>query len=433
MSEKSGLSLLEKMSFGAGGIGWNLLQMTVVSWIIFYYTSGGDLPLLISPVVAGGAMLGGRIIDAIADPAIGHWSDVVRTRWGRRIPFLVFGTPALILTFLFMWYPPIASQSIWNFVYLLTLLSSFWFFFTVYVNPYIALLPQIVGDDAERVDLGIYFTVGMGVGIGAATVGVPFLIEQFGYKLMAIIVSGIVIIPLLMPSIGLSEDKKRKKGESGEAKGLVFKDALKETLQSKSFQIFLPTVFLIYASWNTLLTVLPFIVTVLVQGSEGMVSTVMLAALPSALVALVTVQKLSRSWGKKKLFLIGLGLTAVVSLLFSIIGLLPFIPPLYLAMIAAGIFGFPVVIFFTVENAVLGEIVDEDEKETGYRREGMFSGIRGLATKAGIGFAVFSSTALMEYFGYTVDNPLGIRLVGVLLAILAIIGIFIFRKFPLEE
>lgn len=433
MSEESGLPIFEKASYGVGATGWNLLQMTVVSWVVFYYSSGNELPLLISPVLAGGAMLVGRIIDAVADPAIGHWSDVIRTRWGRRIPFLLFGTPALILSFVFMWYPPIASQSIWNFVYLMAFLSSFWLFFTVYVNPYIALLPQIVSDDAERVSLGIWYTVGMGVGIGVATVGVPFLIEQFGYKLMSIIISAIVIIPLFMPSLSLSEDEKWKSGGSGEAKGLVFKDALKETLKSKPFQIFLPTVFLVYAAWNTLLMLLPFVVTVLVQLSEGMVSTVMLAAAPSALVALFTVQKLSKRWGKKKLFLIALGLTTIVSLLFSIVGLIPFIPPLYHAMIAAGIFGFPVVIFFTVENAVLGEIVDDDEKETGHRREGMFSGIRGLATKAGIGFAVFSSTVLMEYFGYTVDNPLGIRFVGVLLATLCIIGIFIFRKFPIDE
>ncbi len=433
MSEKAGLSQLEKASFGAGGIGWNLLQMTIVSWIIFYYTSGSGLPVLTTPILAGAAMLGGRIIDAITDPAIGHWSDVIRTRWGRRIPFLIFGTPALVLSFLFMWYPPIASQSIWNFVYLLTLLSSFWLFFTAYVNPYIALLPQIISDDAERVDLGRWLTIGMGVGIGVATVGVPFLIEQFGYRIMALIVSGIVIIPLLMPAIGLSEDEKWKKGESGEAKGLVFKDALKETLKNKSFQIFLPTVFLIYAAWNTLLTILPFVVDVLVQGSEATVSIAMIAGLPSALLALLTVQKLSEKWGKKRLFLIGLALTAVVAVLFSIVGLVPSIPPLYLTMIATGIFGFPVVIFFSVENAVLGDIADDDEKKTGYRREGMFSGIRGLATKAGIGFAVFLSTVLMQYFGRTVENPLGIRLVGVLLATLCIIGILIFRNFPIEE
>ena len=37
------------------------------------------------------------IWDAIIDPFIGHWSDTLRSRWGRRKPFLVLASPFILV------------------------------------------------------------------------------------------------------------------------------------------------------------------------------------------------------------------------------------------------------------------------------------------------------------------------------------------------
>jgi Na+/melibiose symporter-like transporter len=59
------------------------------------------------PLATLGLLLGaGRVLDAVDDPAIGHWSDVTRSRWGRRLPFVVAGTPPLALLFVLVWLPP---------------------------------------------------------------------------------------------------------------------------------------------------------------------------------------------------------------------------------------------------------------------------------------------------------------------------------------
>jgi GPH family glycoside/pentoside/hexuronide:cation symporter len=45
-------------------------------------------------------------IDALDNPIYGFFSDRTRTRWGRRRPWLVIGTPLLVLCFIAFYSPP---------------------------------------------------------------------------------------------------------------------------------------------------------------------------------------------------------------------------------------------------------------------------------------------------------------------------------------
>ena len=47
----------------------------------------------LSLIVVGWLLWATRISDAVTDPWIGYWSDRIRTRWGRRKPFVLLGTP----------------------------------------------------------------------------------------------------------------------------------------------------------------------------------------------------------------------------------------------------------------------------------------------------------------------------------------------------
>ena len=48
------------------------------------------------PLAAVGAMIASsRIFDVVTDPVIGILSDRIKTRWGRRKPWLAVGTPFL--------------------------------------------------------------------------------------------------------------------------------------------------------------------------------------------------------------------------------------------------------------------------------------------------------------------------------------------------
>ncbi|MFH1537572.1 MAG: MFS transporter, partial [bacterium] len=104
---KSNLSMLQKIMYSMGNMGGNFLNLLFTMWITKFYCppTGEGLRLLNIRWVTN-AILAGRVVDGIADPPIGYMSDRARTRWGRRIPFILFGGLPLCLVFFLLWAPP---------------------------------------------------------------------------------------------------------------------------------------------------------------------------------------------------------------------------------------------------------------------------------------------------------------------------------------
>ena len=69
-------------------------------------------PLLLGPieldprVFVGVLLTAGHLIEAFDNPIIGWWSDRTRSRWGRRLPFVLFATSVVKKGLPSVWAPP---------------------------------------------------------------------------------------------------------------------------------------------------------------------------------------------------------------------------------------------------------------------------------------------------------------------------------------
>ncbi len=90
-------------------------------------------------------------------PAVGAWSDNVRTRIGRRLPFILVGAPIGALAFIFL---PLASSLFLFFLAALFLLLAM----AVWRTPVVALMPDITPSEHRSVANGIINLMG---GLGA--------------------------------------------------------------------------------------------------------------------------------------------------------------------------------------------------------------------------------------------------------------------------
>ncbi len=58
-----------------------------------FYADDLGIPL----AAVGGAIAASRLLDVVTDPLIGSLSDRLHTRWGRRKPWPIVGTPLFLL------------------------------------------------------------------------------------------------------------------------------------------------------------------------------------------------------------------------------------------------------------------------------------------------------------------------------------------------
>ena len=119
---KARLPLGNKLLFSADHIGLQAIGYFRQQWVLFFLAPPAlegmrrvpDVSLvglnIDARVLAGCLIFAGRFIDAFTDPLIGWWTDRTRSRWGRRIPFILFSTPFYALFAGLVWfYPPRAA------------------------------------------------------------------------------------------------------------------------------------------------------------------------------------------------------------------------------------------------------------------------------------------------------------------------------------
>ncbi len=261
----SKLTLAQKLMYSSGYLGIMLINTSLMWAMYFYAPPGGSLKPLLPIKLFALAMLGGRIFDALTDSLIGHWSDRTRSRWGRRVPFIVFASLPLFISFVLIWMPPSKEVSILNFVWAAGIISLFFFFFTCVIVPYLALLPEIAEGSRERINLsalqGLFSIVGLGIGM----IGSSFLIGWKGFRWMSVIVGLVALISFYLPVIAVREKSRGGRREDlvggRESPALKLKEALVETFKNKPFLSFIAGSLFFWFGFYTILANAPYLVT----------------------------------------------------------------------------------------------------------------------------------------------------------------------------
>src|SRR5690606_18018393 len=104
-------------------------------------------------VVLGAVLTAARLIEALDDPLIGYWSDRTRSRWGRRIPFILFGTPAWVVLFVLLFLPPAEGAAAANLVYIFFAAQLFYLLSNLSGAPIEALLPAVAPRNDDRLSI----------------------------------------------------------------------------------------------------------------------------------------------------------------------------------------------------------------------------------------------------------------------------------------
>ncbi|MDW7738778.1 MAG: MFS transporter [Bacillota bacterium] len=431
MAELKKLTLWGKIAYGAGAGGFSIIDRVLITWLFYFYITSPleGVEALMPPFLFGVIMFFGRVVDAVADPLISRWSDNYSGRFGRRMPFMLFSGIAYSAVFILLFYPPVAEISAWNSIYVAVMLGLYFTLFTAYVCPYLALLPELARTNRDRVDLATYKAVFSLLGVGVALIGAGILIGLTSFIGMIWIMAVIGLILLYIPLLIKERDYAQSKPAT---LGLV--EAVSTTFKNRAFVIYLIGNVTFWLGFNIITLNIPLYVTILLKGTEDDTSIYFGLAFVVALLFFPVVNILSKKLGLKINMMFALVAFFVLLPLFYFLGQpLLGMPPETVAYILMALAGLPLSVIFIVPDAIVAAVSDLEETLSGQRREAMYFGAQGFILKLALGVSTLITGLLLQLFGSTAAQPLGIQLTGPVSALFILIGIIVFARYPEKE
>ncbi|MGD9396593.1 MAG: MFS transporter [Candidatus Thorarchaeota archaeon] len=145
------LSLPKKIGYSIGRFGPSFL-MTMITMTVFYvYGTSFRLNWFLNGI----SLASSYVVIGLTHWFTGYYSDSLQSRWGRRRPFVIIGTPGIVISafllFVPNWFIDTANPALEMtlFTYYIALLCLFKFFYAFVMTAHQAWLPEIT-DEAER-------------------------------------------------------------------------------------------------------------------------------------------------------------------------------------------------------------------------------------------------------------------------------------------
>ena len=374
----------------------------------------------IDPRLASIAALVSIIWDAINDPIVGALSDNVRTRWGRRRPFLlIFAIPFALAFVLLWWAPPWQSQfALVLHVTLAYMVSDT--IQTLITVPYLALTPEIARDYDERTSLTSFRMFFNLVASLLTAVLAPELIDIFvasgltlqqSYLGVAAIFGGAAVIPFLLIFAFIKEKDTPPIIPSEE---MTFKRTLLELWQNRPFRYATGIYVLNWIAFDIVALMVPYFLLYWISGGDllakfslfganiSLESIVLGAIFIVAIFTLPLWNWLAKKFSKTRAYIIGAAIWAVLQILVFLL-----VPEQkgFMVLLAA-LIGVTTSNAHIIPEAIFPDVIDWAELKTNNRREGMYYGSIHFIRKLSSAVAVFLSLQVLGWFGYQ-SPPVG--------------------------
>ncbi|MEW6346226.1 MAG: MFS transporter [Pseudomonadota bacterium] len=403
------------LGYASGAIVDGAMTNVVNTFLLFYVTTVCGIP----PALAGLAVSIGLIVDAIADPMIGAWSDRLRSRWGRRLPFMVAAILPLCVSFAAVFALPEWSDTTMLFVLLIALSVVVRVSMSFFNLPYLAVGAELTDDFAERSRVMAWrwaagmigALVGIGIGFGVFLKGPGGLARRHAYPPFALTLCALTLVASAwaIRTVWKTRHLQHHPAPIHPSMNKRIARELSELMRNRSFRILFASSALFFVAFgmtqSLALHANTFFWHLTSWQTQQVTMSLMLGALVGAPFCIPLVGRIE----KRTAVLTGLCgwiLIQACPVSLRLAGWLPMTGQALTLLLSAATFvsGMLMSMAAVAFNSMMADATDEHEYLFGARREGLFFAGWTLAGKAAGSIGTFLSGVLLTAIAFPIDQ-----------------------------
>ena len=386
------ISIKEKIGYGLGDTASNLYFQMFIIYLLFFYTDVFG----ISAAAAGTMLMVSRFWDAVNDPLMGILADRTRTRWGKFRPYLIWISLPIALVGVATFYTPDLGST-GKLVYAYVTYTLMMMAYTAINIPYSALMGVLSPNTQERTSVSTYrFVLAFAGAFVVQGLTLP-LVKFFGRGdqavgfPLAMAVFGVLAAVLFYATFATTRERVQPPVEQKTA----LKEDLKDLTENRPWLILLvmSIASLAYAIIRSGSVVYYFKYYV---GNEDMASSFMVYGTVAVIAGVACTQVLARKLGKKRLYLVVMGGSTLLTSLFY------FLPKDQITLI----FVLNIVTMLVMAPqapllwAMYADTADYSEWKNDRRATGLVFSAATFAQKFGIALGGGAAGWLLHHFGF---------------------------------
>lgn len=428
---QSVVTLKEIILYNMAGFSFNVYDTILYAWLPYFYAppENSGLTQYVPLAVIGIILAGGRILDAVSDVLIGYLSDRTRSRWGRRKPYIFISTPILFLAFILIWLPPVTGNSPVNAISLAVVLFFYYWGYTGVLIPWFAVLPEMSDQNQERVKIA---SIGVAIGVLGALVGGGLsgpLFQKLGAFPMALILGGAAFIAGELTLFGIKE----RFPALAEVQAAGFFKVVKEVFADRQVLSFSLMVMFVQLTYQLMLMNVPYTTTLILGRQEADASLLMGEVIILMAASTPMWYWLLKKFPKRKVFR-GIILAMMFGFILNFfVGYSKALTPMIQAILIFPVAAIPMGGMFAAVLGIIADLTDYDQLKSGQRREAIYYGIYGIVRKTGWALCSLILAGVFYAFGYSAENPLGVRVIWLVCALSCLIGLLVFTPYKLGD
>ncbi len=428
------LTYRETIIYNLAGFSLNIYETILAAWVLFFYMPPEDSGHVryVPMAVLGLILAAGRILDAVTDPLVGYLSDRTTSRWGRRKPYIFVASPVLYLAFALIWLPPQNQTSYLNAVYLGAILFIYYWAYTGVLIPWFAVLPEMRRENRMRVKIA---TFGVAIGVIGSLVGGGLsgpLLHKLGAFKMSLILGAVAFVGSELTLLGIQEKHIDRSAEpKPDTEG--FLNVLKVVFLDRQVLVFAIAIMLVQLTYQLMLMNVPYFTTLILGQDEAAASMLMGKIIIIIALSTPAWYFLLSKFPKRQVFRCIILAMITGFILSFFIGTLPVLSLNVQAIVILAIVSIPLGGMFVVALGLIADLTDYDELKSNQRREAVYYGIYGIVRKTGWAFCSLIMMGTFNMFGYSTENPMGVRVIWLVCALVCLLGFIAFLPYKLGD